>query len=894
MDEIDKKKSRFGLARFSLHCLAIKQFIRYAKKRFSKICLQENLLSSDFQLKVIEALQEGFSFQVALEEHLKALILLDEFFYFFCNAAGWKRPTRLALWLSHLPLSDREIKKILISLLYSVYFGDLKLNRFSTQTPHRNVFSFILQICAEHLSEKNLKALLSRLSLNEILSIIAFCAWQEREGTFLIFKCIQSSFSNDTRKKSSLILRLLKGIRRKCIYPEHVFDFLEANPTIREEELAQLLKQLDDHYRNETSLIGELFKKLIVKVIDSPFLVRQYLLSNKMSFSDVKETENLKFALQQMFSHFQQHHALPNKIGEFTSIFGLYGHMPHLKFQESWIAEESLVEKLQFLVELFDRPELLVKQTQEEAKELLFFIFEISFHLHAFFQESALIYSKGAHLLSFALPTKDKDLSRLAWLPSLLESLQAFCAHTKNLISAFPIFVFDQSVERRFKKNKDFIAQLNQTFGSTVFHLSTEQVHMLGRRLRLLPLLETQSSKALGYGGARNAGYFLTPVLHEVFRKGKKTIKQMLSTPASWLQKVMQVAVFGKPDNAFFEVAEAVICMGDDDMQIPVSNLFHDALFAYRFEKSYFTLRYYYYGRRTDVFDPHLDLNYLLRHPQAAYRFTSWTSHPTLGGLNGALSKPKFCLNLPFPCEEQHFRALELFGELFRLPWVHFGKARYPNIGIPTKPFIGLAEHLQSYIPYVFEIILMQWLIYPGKDEQPLFPWSGLLNDKKLTSLYEAFSLIIQNKEKTRSRFWKKLRFEHQQKTSLLYKTLDSFCKYSIKSILEVFSAENCLTVAERDELIALEKVYQKFKKDAEIFREFSDHLLERIPKENEKSLSKNIFKLQKELELKHQTPFSSLPFTNGLLLIVLAIGCGQFGDAVQKAIRLKQMKKSL
>ena len=340
--------------------------------------------------------------------------------------------------------------------------------------------------------------------------------------------------------------------------------------------------------------------------------------------------------------------------------------------------------------------------------------------------------------------------------------------------------------------------------------------------------MDTGARQGLGYGGARNAIFFLAPILREAYRRGKRTLQQISKTPNSWLLNIRNRTVLGKANSFPQEISEATLCMGDDDMNIPVSNVFSDALFASRFKDKYFTLRYYFYGRRTDQFTSDVGLEVFLNHPYIAYRYTRWSPFAVLGGLNGSLTKPKFCLNFPFPCEEQHFHSLELLGELFRLPWIHLGGTRYPTDRIPTKTFIGLKEHLAFYVPYIFENMFVQWLMYPEKQQPEILPWND--SQKKFSSLYEVFADAIKQKEHMEKNFWHRLKllFDPNQTTKpFLLIGLETLWNSSVERMIKTFALEHDLSPREKKELREIGMLYKGFQTDAFIFQEFCLMLLQ-------------------------------------------------------------------
>ena len=407
--------------------LSLQRFKSKTKKLFSSLCVAEKIVDAHFQENVIEAIQLGFSFQSVLKDEQKALILLDHFFFSFTANAGMKRPFDLSKHLDRFSISKIDLKKIVASLLYTIYFGDLLLSKHVRQTSRKNLSFFFYQIIAENVSSGTLVKILKKLSLDEIVCLISYCFWNEREGAYLILKAI-----NDLPESNREISQLIEGLEGKNYLPATLQAFLESYPAVHQKRLKELLKELEQDKKHSVSTISQILPRLMVQVVDSPLRVHEYMKSHQKKIL-LKEDQSdfFKQTLEQFFAHFNANLCTEEKISEFLSIFGLFGHQPPLKFRNVLIAEDQLVEKLTFLLELFDRPDLLAKGKEQEMQNLLIFLYELTYHLYAF-HENPELYKQGMDRITFALPTFNKDLSRLAWIPSIILGLRAFCSHLKK------------------------------------------------------------------------------------------------------------------------------------------------------------------------------------------------------------------------------------------------------------------------------------------------------------------------------------------------------------------------------------------------------------------------------------------------------------------------------
>lgn len=403
------------------------------------------------------------------------------------------------------------------------------------------------------------------------------------------------------------------------------------------------------------------------------------------------------------------------EVRSFAAIFGLYDHQ---------------VPKEEWDLHLHEYPSLedkLAHCTQNSA-----FKEAVHEHIHALHHDPG-AYKQGVELITYALPTAGKDLSLHAWLPSIAAALDGFCK-TLNIVNAYPIFVFDQSGPLLFSKNAAFC----RTVSKNCIHLDTAAVLAIARRLQIDKLLNTGANGHFGYGGARNTIFLLMPLLRYYLKRSTQDelVSYVMSLSEEQLKDDFRRVVLDETE------APCVVHMGDDDVHVPFSTVFSDALFAYKHKDEYFCRFGWQKGRKTTWTETSFNLEYLLDRSQDVLLQHNWQEEPFRHGMAGLLSKPKLCLNVPFGQEEAYLLAMNEYLFDLRQPMLHLSGYRFPKAQIPTNRFVGLAAFLKSHYSYSVGSMLVSDLLDPlNLYKRCSLPWNMV--KKNFKSLRDAIEHII-------------------------------------------------------------------------------------------------------------------------------------------------------
>ncbi len=389
------------------------------------------------------------------------------------------------------------------------------------------------------------------------------------------------------------------------------------------------------------------------------------------------------------------------EIEHFVSIFGLYGHQVPKEAWDELKEYDFLGDKMSALKDVCIA------------------------HLEALLNDRS-CYVNGLSLITYALPTAGKELSRYAWLPSITESIEGFCKEF-GIKNEVPIYIFDQSSPELFEKNSRFIAKVNPH----ARHLSTEDMLFLGRALQIEALFITDTQGRFGFGGARNAIFLLTPLIR--FYDGQKIDFRTLSSErirADFHNIVLEE-----------KGAPCIIHMGDDDVHVPYATVFSDALFAWQHKEEYFCRFGWVKGRKTTWTETSFNLEYILERVHDILLQHIFQDEPFRHGMAGLLSKPKLCLNVPFGQEEAYLLAMQEYLFDLRQPMLHLSGYRFPHEKIPQNRFVGLAAFLKAHYSYSIGSMLVSDLLDPlNFYNRCSLPWN--MHEKPFKSLLDAIECI--------------------------------------------------------------------------------------------------------------------------------------------------------
>jgi hypothetical protein len=626
-------------------------------------------------------------------------------------------------------ISQTDQSHFLTYLLYGIYYNEISIFQLAKASKKESLTGFFLVLLAECISSPKIRKILCSLQTTERLFLICHCCHQVREGSWSILKMFESIYQKEGDWKD-----FLSDLRSKYYDVEYFSVLLSSSVNQTELTVTDVVKHLEENSQ-----------KNVKKILEHMVFLKETLRATTVLHKEF-DLEVKKILLEQTYSF--------EELCLFFKVFGLKGYYLGIPLAKTpGIAFDQI---LQIILEILTNP-LLCESNSYKVSVL--FILQFYRQLYAFHRLPNQ-YISGLKRLVYALPTRGNQLSSLPWIPSLLSALQTLTQHLQSKgyshLESHPIIIFDQAASAQLKKNRVFTSKLSSHYQRPIVHLSTQQTIRLADRLGLKNWIKTSDENNFGYGGARNCVFLLAPVIFELFSKGKKNFKDLIKTNVQDLKSIYDRRVLGKNKE------DLIIHMGEDDVDLPLSHSFFDTLFADLYKNEYFSRPVYCIGRATHEINPFVDLESLLDNPASLYFSTRWNPIPESGRMKGMLTKPRFCLPLPFGNEELHVIPPHYVSDYFHQPIVHFSGTRFPNKFIPISPYDGILKYLQSYLMYSFQICLSSCLLDPSNQRgKCIFPWNDpvvrkTINFKNLHELWDYVALDKTQKE-LRCRFWKNL-----------------------------------------------------------------------------------------------------------------------------------------
>ena len=890
-------------------------YIKQVKQEFVRLFSENKVSDENFHSALVKAIVNSFHFSVkGLNKWKKAQIILDQLFAEFSQLPDNLNPFQLSEFIELYIQKKTDLKPFLIALLNGLYFGDFNFSNHQTLNPRENLNFYMFQILAEVINRKNLKPSLSKLSKDGQITLMCYALRKYREGSFPILEELEAIFFADPQKIQEY--ELLIKLRKNCFDSEKLHSLLLDIPEVNSAILPTLLQKLEDHVEEQTKELYPALLSLIPRLIQTPMKIFKSVEEQHKhrgtwdlikSQEDLKEAEKETEEMHSQFATFQSKQYSLDDLRRFVEIFGMVGHSPPFKFRGYQYPERSLTEKINTLHFLLNNP-LAFVPAKYEVSSFYHLIYSIVAHLDAVATNPSK-YTRGFKEITCTIPTYQKKLSQLPILPSILKAMHTiinYLNHTtqaKIKLKKFPLYVFDQSNEKIFAENKRYINQLNRLHKSSIIQLSRNDILSLAKKIGIESLINTTRRGFLGYGGARNSVFFLTPILKQAFKQGKKTVKEVLEIPKKELRSLFQSYVLGSSTKP----AGETLLMLDDDMEIADSNLLSHALLAEEFDKEYFHSYGWNQGRQTKTIC-FIGLKQLLKNPREVLNSTKWISTLRSSGMSEYLSKPQFCLNLPYGSEEGHSDKMGKWGSRMLQPSYHLGGARFPTKQLPTHFFVGLEDSLKSFIPYALNISLISCLLDPtGRLDRSVLPWSNEDFTDKFSSLKQVFEFIGKEKQKKEMQklFWMNIHktfiFAYKDSFNQL---LDELIQGDVDAIINEFKKQERLTRGEGKSLKIIGEMYKGFQKDAAYLSDLINIVVEKI-KNNLKALgiedmdkwaeyctdysinfTQLIDQAKDTVEKKNNINFQDFPFTQALYLILHVIGAGDFNESIKSYAR--------
>ncbi len=776
-------------------------------------------------------------------------------------------------------LSPEEEVRFLSALLYRIYLNDVDAPSEKLCGKSNRIEFFCWQILAETISLDNLSKVLSTLPSNEKarLAILAFAHY--REGSFFLVEALE-------RESCPMILQLIDLLKAGPVDTRSLTDFSA-------DSLSHLFKEHRIALESKASALCQQMQTLL------PLILRlsetrkegQYAL-NAQYQADVSEEDRFQIDL-----HCARETArIKNQFGRHANSFGelVYDEADFLRFLETFGTHnlklpdsfgippnKPFLETLGSLAAAYATPLTAYKIHIPAFHKQLDYLSRILSHVRAL--KTADEYVQGAEQILFGLPTYNKDLSKLSWLPSMASNIRSFCTQTIVSPQELPVFVFDQSPEPLFSRNAAYIERLNCEQKTAIVTYSKEQILKLGYKLDLGILVDTTKTGHLGYGGARNAIYMLTPILKDLYHLGMTSPEDVLAVPDEKLQQLFHQ---NRLSNRW------VVHMGDDDLQIPYASFLCDLLLAQENQGKSFVKYGEFIGRTTNFLnsafcDEFFDLEKILENPLSLYEQTSWTNERYFSGMCGALRSFGFSM-LPFGAEEGYSAEEERISSDIRPPAIHLAGRRLPTQPLPQSPIIGIAEKLTSFLPYFLQVQLVTDLIEPdNKLDRSILPWKK--KETAFGSLNAVFEALAGHENETAMRL------------QLLNNYMEAYTSPTSQSLARSLSLLNSHDVdaaitaylkkhpgvlpSEREELEKCAQVFEQLKQDSYAFSTFNEIFLNRLKKDGD--IDRNaLLECQLEAEEALKAPLASFSITQSVLLTLQTIVGGEIHETVREILQ--------
>ncbi|MGE3534559.1 MAG: hypothetical protein AB7H48_06980 [Parachlamydiales bacterium] len=807
-------------------------------------------------------------------------------------------------------LTVEEQSRFLTALLYHFYLNDIDIPSTKVSITVHPMEVFCWQILAENISEDTLLHCLNQLTWDQKVRLASLAIAHYREGSFFLINALVRTGDPDL----IAVIRLCQREQGNCI---SIAKELQALPHIEPLNLREFMVKQEAALVEKAAGLASRMHKLLPLILKLSETRKEgcYLMLKQYDAAPTSSEEMAKIDSQflqeantigSLFSPFQADSSTSKVCLAFDQTdferllrtFGSshlflpsgFGVAPHLPF----------LDGLDALTAVYSNPLASYKIHSTAFNAQLYYLSNLLSHVQALRSPSG--YAEGASTIIFSLPTCGKELSSLSWLPSMAENLCSYCASTQSNIHDYPIFVFDQSPPPLFFRNREYVDQLNIRYGTRICVYSNEQILELSNRLNLGMLIDTSKKGKLGYGGARNAVYMLSPMLRELDKKGMRTPQAVLSVSIQHLRHTFLQTLSSN---------EWAIHMGDDDAQIPYAYFLSDLLLAQKHHGSSFVKCGEFAGRDTSSingihFEELFDLEKILANPEILFEQTLWAKEKRRWGMAGTLRSFGWSM-LPFGSEET-YNAEELQIEPdIRPSGFHLAGRRFPTTPLPSSPIIGIANRLKSFLPYLLEITLVIDLIEPAnKNQRTILPWKQRgASVPTFANLHSVLTTLSSTTtEKTMRKQLLKNYWEQHNHPSLLslFQSLSLIANHDINgSINNYLQTHPKASHAELQELEQCRTVFEGFQEDAEAFFLFNQTFFNQFPTSSDsdawidEAIEQNIpWKLilsacKEKVESGLGKPITSFPITSSLLLMLETIVVGELQESVKSVLELEE-----
>ncbi|MBS0603474.1 MAG: hypothetical protein JSS60_00390 [Verrucomicrobia bacterium] len=804
---------------------------------------------------------------------------------------------------------ESEVHSFLSALAYKVAHLDLhwapkKLCGLISQSEF-----FFWQTFAENASRETLREALCHLSPEQRAHLAVLCCFEYREGPYFLLKVLAEDSDQTVR-------RWVENLRsHRFPIKEVALAFAQEKP-LSMPDCANLLATFEERFNGQIREAAGLLRALVANLIAFPHLKRDgdLALRKRYAASDTEtdffspaflgELDQNQAACQSRVSavlgpHLGKTQELDYTDSELQSYFtrlGLYEIQGPAK-----VRQDCILNTLTDLNNLFSSGDKLAGSHMRDLLSYCEYTGMLLDQLKGIRDPG--LYRSGLKATTFVLPTCGKDLSRLSWLPSLAENMSSLNPFGIAPNTA-PIFVLDQSQPDLFEQNARYIESLNARFGTAIIPVSNSQILQFSRKIGIEKLIDTTGEGKLGYGGARNAAFFLAPVLKHYWENGSQPLQEIFSAPEPHLHEVFnRVVLEGK----------AVVQMGDDDLEYPFANFIFDLTEAEKRFGSSFVRYNISTGRMTTYIDGGVgaqvvDFDKLICSPYLLYGQTTWVKDWQTSSMGGTLRSPGLSL-LPFPNEESYgFETAKLsIGP--RHPMPHLAGRRFPSELLPLSKYTGIGQRISSFIPYLLQSVLVTELIDPSnKNGQTVLPWRAHEDGgEQIGTLKETFQQASSSpnvdfmRQKVLQNFCLMWDSDTIPVLSFPY-YLDFICNQDIDATLLQHMRERPeLTGQDHIELEKMRKSFEAIQKDVRLCITFHRSFVSKVKaisaceiKDAAFSLSVPALKgiieeVRNEIQRESGMELRELPIANSIYLTLQTIAGGVFHEGVLDALRIKR-----
>jgi len=443
--------------------------------------------------------------------------------------------------------------------------------------------------------------------------------------------------------------------------------------------------------------------------------------------------------------------------------------------------------------------------------------------------EDPRLLKKGLTKSSYVLPTAGKPLKNCPWLQSTAEDLVRIATAIREVEQDFtldnnPIIVLDQTdgngkdpaKTALWKQNDDFLKKLEADYkgvGLTIKHVSMAHINGMMKGSGVEKLFDTTGEGSAGYGGARNIGFLLGPIIQDAVRKGEDPTK----IKPEELAKRIKASALTKAPKVF---------MGDDtDYVAPGGVASKAALAASKQHADEYSL----IGTRRSGRDTQgvssaypngavdrLEEGGLDAFTNSLYTANIWNPSNKVAGMGCSFGEPRFCLDLPTGKEEKQCEAsvytLDQFGQTS-----HLSGDRQTAPSAFLKSYM-LYSNMTETVNALFDVGELPWNAEAAKRKSDGADPFANLGEVMTQAVNPAKQKEMQKSTLTRLVAWREANPENGGPLQL-----DGNQAGKVQEYLDHHPE---IDAESRDELTKIQAVYEEGKRQAQLMKAFTDRLL--------------------------------------------------------------------